>query len=39
MLIDNEFAQIGANEQPIFEGDAIEWHYLNYAEAFPEAVG
>ncbi len=36
MFINGEMAQLGASEQPVAEGDTLEWQYLNYAEAFPQ---
>ena len=36
LYVNGEMAQVGANEQPVTEGDTVEWKYLNYNEAFAQ---
>ncbi|MFA9381882.1 MAG: DUF4430 domain-containing protein [Acetanaerobacterium sp.] len=36
MYINGEMAMLGANEQPVIEGDVLEWKYVNYDETFAQ---
>ena len=35
LYVNDAMAQLGAEEQPVADGDVITWRYVNYAEAFP----